>query len=371
MTNQPTHQEAINQPGGGTYFDAMSCQLATRSVVRGWDARLQNDVESAALIIDNAGVVSILLAGCHGRHRIGSQIHPVALRVLLIGMLVLGGRSEQMTVAGAYRLLTEEVSLGMQRRLGVITSMYDPSTGTWINRRVVKLHHLHYVARIITSQLAFTEASAPDVDSAERARCQAVVVAYGEALMGVFRPWWTGNTSVRKFEIASWGRPFQQQRDERRIASDPTWSHRRDVDARRVHRGNQKRVNFTFGYRLVAEMQNPAQDGDGPYLIRQYVVGTMDANLAGPLLPRCPARTDGKPLHELDAYRVARPYRCTSPVLRRGDFQTFGLTWLSLVMGVVNASVNHQNLLQWYDRSRSESSGFFDARLIDAGFCQA
>ena len=40
-------------------------------------------------------------------------------------------------------------------------------------------------------------------------------------------------------------------------------------------------------------------------------------------------------------------------------------------MGVVNASVNHQNLARWYDRSRSESSGFFDARLVDEGFCQA
>ena len=353
MTIQRINQKAqINLVAlvGETYPEAMSLEAWYNSPAMWGAGRMQFEVESAELIIDRSGVVEILADGAE-RHR-------NRLRLLLIGMQLLARRNEKLTVAGVHRLLTRELSWGLQRRLGVIESTSVEGKKVWSDDATIKLHQLHRVGRNLTSRLAFTEASAPDVDACERARRLTVVRAYGDALMGLSRPWWTGETAVHEFEIQSWGRPYVCQRDELRIVADPTWSHRRDVDARWGKRRHRHTTESLFGYREFAEMQHPTQGSFGarPALIRQFVVAPMDATVTDtPLIGRS-ADSEVARLVERNAYQLARRYDPGSGFLRRGEFQTFGLTWLHIVVGLVNASVNHQNLLRWWADSQTEQT---------------
>ena len=262
MSNQSNHPEAIINflvTAGDAHSEAVIGTDVTRAATGGGNVWLRNEVSLAALSIDASGAVAILADGCHVGGGFGARIQPDRIRLLLIGMQVLASMNRPMTIAGVHRLLVR-LSIETQRGLGVVGATSVSSKAVRVDRGAVTLHQLYRVARVLNSRLAFTEAAAPNIDQEERARRQAVLHAYDDALMAVCRPWWSGSTSVSAIGVQAWACANLSALDESLVAAKPTRSHRRDVDAQWGCRGDRHTFHAYFGYRLVAEVQRQGSD---------------------------------------------------------------------------------------------------------------
>ena len=102
-----------------------------------------------------------------------------------------------------------------------------------------------------------------------------------------------------------------------------------------------------------------------PGFIRHFVVEPACRPLVDSLLMRRRADFDNLTRIERNANQVARRCWPASELLTRGDFQIFGPTWLNIVTGLADASVNHKSLLRWYSDSSSEQTGPVASDLMD------
>jgi hypothetical protein len=157
------------------------------------------DVRRAEWVIDTSGIVTILDEGVD-RDRRGRKSNTTSLRLLLIGELLGISSSGQGAISSGYSILTQDLAIDDQIRLGVRTRR-----GGAI--RVLKIKELYYQANRLNQHLAYGHGSAPLIDDAERERRHQVVMRASNALMDVFDlGWQSGVFAMDATGIWSWAK---------------------------------------------------------------------------------------------------------------------------------------------------------------------
>ena len=156
-----------------------------------------DDIALAEYLIRETGAAEILLDGMQRSNR-GRKSNNMAGEFLLLGLLLSIQHHGVATIQGAHRVLTEEIPLDEQLRLG---SRYVKD-GEMVSLTAKTLYNQ---ADRIKDLLAYGEKSTPDLDDTERVRRRSVLNTFSNTLMDVFDLGWESDTfALDATGIPSW-----------------------------------------------------------------------------------------------------------------------------------------------------------------------
>ncbi len=210
-----------------------------------------HDVAQTEHIIDSSGVVDILIGGYRTDNR-GRKTNANKVRLMLLGMLLSIHHNGKSTLTASHRLLTEDIPLGVQERLGVIDFCCVEDSDVEVRRELVSLDDFYNIERKITKRLAYgprtrnngeapvaveavDDETAPEtsntpkthespetpetpevIDDTERDRRHDVIRTYCDSLMDVFQLRWTSSVSaIDATGVWSWGRGYGKPKTEK------------------------------------------------------------------------------------------------------------------------------------------------------------
>lgn len=182
-----------------------------------------HDVAQAEHIIDTARVVDILVDGYRTDNR-GRKTDRTKVRLMLLGMFLCIHHYGKSTLTASHRLLTQDIPLGVQERLGVIDFVAADDSDVEVCRELVSLDDFYNIERMIKTRLQYARRAPSgddttdaveatdeslEMDDTERERRHTAIQSYGDALMDVFQLGWTSSVSaIDATGIWSWGRGF-------------------------------------------------------------------------------------------------------------------------------------------------------------------
>ncbi len=157
------------------------------------------DVAVAEYLLNDTGAHEALRQGLLRSTR-GRKPNDHNLRLLTLGLFLSIQDRGVATVQGAFRVLTEDLPLDEQLRLGVRRTTHG-------RLRILSQYDLYYQAERISIGLSYGVASTPDIRDAERARRHRVITDFSNTLMDAFDLGWDDSiVAVDETGIWSWAR---------------------------------------------------------------------------------------------------------------------------------------------------------------------
>ncbi|HEY5121822.1 MAG TPA: hypothetical protein VII84_09645, partial [Acidimicrobiales bacterium] len=157
------------------------------------------DIAVAEYILYDTGAHEALRQGIFRSTR-GRKPNDHNLRLLTLGLLLSIQDRGVATVQGAFRVLTEDLPLDEQLRLGVRRTTHGKV-------KIVTKFDLYYQAERISVGLTYGVMSTPNITDAERARRHKVITDFSNTLMDAFDLGWDDSiVAVDETGIWSWAR---------------------------------------------------------------------------------------------------------------------------------------------------------------------
>ncbi|WP_395153816.1 hypothetical protein [Ilumatobacter sp.] len=158
------------------------------------------NIAHAEYIIDTSNAVEILVRGYRRTNR-GRPTRVDVIRLLLIGLYLSISHRGNGTIRSAHRMLTEEISVDEQIRLGV-TELVDG-----VRKVLITETDFYSTEKKMCKALAYTTTSAPEIDDETRAHRHNAIREYCDSLMDVSSsgPKST-SVAIDATGIWSWGR---------------------------------------------------------------------------------------------------------------------------------------------------------------------
>lgn len=163
-----------------------------------------SDIRAAEHIVDHSGAVKTLSEGMRTDRR-GRKDDPNKLRLLLIGLVLCVLVHGQAVVTAVHELLTNELPLDEQLRLGVcrVGTAADGTATTW----ALPIADLYELTAKLNTKLGYGLGKHPDLGAEERARRHRTIVTCLDDLMDVFDLGWQSEVfAMDATGIWSWGR---------------------------------------------------------------------------------------------------------------------------------------------------------------------
>ncbi|MHB8334203.1 MAG: hypothetical protein ACYDEH_04800 [Acidimicrobiales bacterium] len=157
------------------------------------------DVAVAEYLLNDTGAHEALRQGLLRSTR-GRKPNDHNLRLLTLGLFLSIQDRGVATVQGAFRVLTEDLPLDEQLRLGVRRTTHG-------KLKILSKCDLYYQAERISVGLTYGEMSSPGISDAERARRHQVITDFSNILMDAFDLGWDDSiVAVDETGIWSWAR---------------------------------------------------------------------------------------------------------------------------------------------------------------------
>ena len=157
------------------------------------------DIAVAEYLLNDTGAHEALRTGLLRSTR-GRKPNDHNLRLLTLGLFLSIQDRGVATVQGAFRVLTEDLPLDEQLRLGVRRTTHGKV-------KVVSKSDLYYQAERISVGLTYGVMSTPNISHVERARRRKVITDFSNTLMDAFNLGWDDSiVAVDETGIWSWAR---------------------------------------------------------------------------------------------------------------------------------------------------------------------